>query len=154
MLRLIQAHLASAGKLNHGDRTPAFFVKVRTRNALGLERRDLGFHVIAHKIKLMPAIVPRGMNSQLGRRQSEDQPSMAYIDERKTKNIAQKNAIRLRILAIDDDMRAKDHVFSPFYAACYSAVGSSAVNGEQQGFSVAWNSINSRRIPSGSWRLN
>jgi hypothetical protein len=34
-------------------------------------------------------------------------------------------------------------------SAAYSA-GSSAVNGEQHGFSVAWKFINSRRIPSGS----
>lgn len=32
--------------------------------------------------------------------------------------------------------------------------GSSAVNGEQQGFSVAWKFITSVRMPSGSYRLS
>ncbi len=34
------------------------------------------------------------------------------------------------------------------------SAGSSAVNAEQQGFSVAWRFINSARMPSGSYMLN
>jgi hypothetical protein len=54
-------------------------------------------------------ILLRGMYGNLRRRQSENQPAVADIDVRELEHIAQKFAVALGILAVDDGMRASDH---------------------------------------------
>jgi hypothetical protein len=39
-----------------------------------------GLDVVADQVKLMPAVTVSGMHSQLGRGQSENQPSSARVD--------------------------------------------------------------------------
>src|SRR5262249_6811088 len=42
-------------------------------------------------------------------RQSEDEPTVAYVDVRQLQGVAQKSAVSLRILAVDDRMRSSNH---------------------------------------------
>src|SRR5262249_22691719 len=42
-------------------------------------------------------------------RQSEDEPTVAYVDVRQLQGVAQKSAVSLRIRAVDDRMRSGNH---------------------------------------------
>src|SRR5262245_39923147 len=42
-------------------------------------------------------------------RQSKDEPTVAYVDVRQLQGVAQKSAVSLRILAVDDRMRSRNH---------------------------------------------
>src|SRR5262249_35512160 len=42
-------------------------------------------------------------------RQSEDEPTVAYVDVRQLQGVAQKSAVSLWILAVDDRMRSRNH---------------------------------------------
>src|SRR5262245_35464022 len=42
-------------------------------------------------------------------RQSEDEPTVAYVDVRQLQGVAQKSAVRIRIRAVDDRMRSGNH---------------------------------------------
>jgi len=53
------------------------------------------------------------MESGLCRRHREDQPAVAGVDGRKSKDIPKKGAISFHVLAVDDHMSARDHEVSP-----------------------------------------
>jgi hypothetical protein len=68
-----------------------------------------GVQIVTHEIQLLRAIPFGGVNRHFGRRQREDQPSATGIHGGKSQNIAEKCAISLRIPAVYDYMRSKDH---------------------------------------------
>jgi hypothetical protein len=49
------------------------------------------------------------MQGSLGRRQSEDKPTVAGIDGVEAENIAKKCAVRVGILGVYDDVRPRNH---------------------------------------------
>jgi hypothetical protein len=49
------------------------------------------------------------MNAHFSGRQLEDEPSTTRIDGAKVENVAKEGAIRVRILAVEQKMRAVDH---------------------------------------------
>jgi hypothetical protein len=49
------------------------------------------------------------MECRFCRRQSKDQPSVTGIDGRKPEHIAKEGAVRLCILAVDDDVCSRNH---------------------------------------------
>src|SRR4051794_2470159 len=104
MFRLIQAHLASAGKLHLRDRAPSLFLNRRTLDPLLYERSHLCFQIVAHEVKFMCAVIARWMDCGLSRRQCEDKPAMTGIDVFKAEDIAEEGAVRLRIFAIENDV--------------------------------------------------
>src|SRR5258707_7073733 len=114
MLRLVETDFASAGKPDHGDRAPSGFLHFRTADTLRRECRDLGLEIVTHEIELVLVTSFGGMNCHFCRRQREDEPSMASVHGGESENVPEEGTIGLRILAVDDDVRAKDHEPPPF----------------------------------------
>ncbi len=79
MLRMIETHFTSAGKLELGDGTPSCFLYLGAPDALLLQRGYLRFQIITHEIELVTLIRFVGMNRGFRRRQREDEPSVAGV---------------------------------------------------------------------------
>src|SRR6266850_1117117 len=116
MLRLVKTDFASAGKPDLDDRTPSGFLHVRTPHTFLPKCRNLGLQIGAHEIEFVPVILFGRMNRHFCRRQREDQPSVASVHRCKSKDVTKEGAISRRILAVYDDMPAKDHELCPFSA--------------------------------------
>jgi hypothetical protein len=113
MLRLIKAHLAASWEPNLGDRAPSLFVHPRTLHARFTKCCHLGLQVVTHEIQLMPAILISGMKCGLCWRKSKDQPPTPGIHRRKMQDVPEEGTVRIRVFAIYDYMRARDHGFPP-----------------------------------------
>src|SRR5580658_2635223 len=109
MFWLVEAQIAAARQLDPCDRAPSFLVHFGTSDAALAKRLQFGLEVVAHEIQLVRPIAVAGMERRLRRRQRKNQPSMARIHRRETKNVPEERPIRIGILAVDDDMRPEDH---------------------------------------------
>src|SRR6266478_1624788 len=109
MLRLIQADFTSAGKTDLCDRTPSGFLHVRHTDTLLSECHDLGLQVVTHEIEFVPLTLVGRVNGHFCRREREDQPPVASVYRGKSKGVPAEGTISRRILAIENDMRTKDH---------------------------------------------
>ncbi len=109
MCGLVQANFAATGKSDLCNRSPPFFVDRRANDAFSRQTSHLGRKVFAHEIQFMAIVVFGRMKSRFCRGQSEDQPAVTGIDGRQPKHLAKKDAVRLRILAVDDDMCTRNH---------------------------------------------
>src|SRR5216110_2796087 len=76
MLRLVKTDLASAGKPDSGERSPSFFVNLRTLDALLRKCQHLRGQIVTQKIKLVPVILLAGMERRFRGRKRKNQPSM------------------------------------------------------------------------------
>jgi hypothetical protein len=110
MLWLIKANLASAGKANVRDQTPAFFVYFGEFNALLGKRSHLSFEGSAHEIEFMRTILGRRVECSLSRWEGENQPAMARIHGLESENVAEKCPIRFGIFSVDNYMSARNHM--------------------------------------------
>jgi hypothetical protein len=118
MSRLVKTDFAASGKLDLDNGTPSGFLYVRTPDALLSEHRNFGLQIITHEIEFEPVVLLGGMHRHFRRRQREDEPSVARVHGFKSQDIAEEGTISLRIFAVDNYMRAKDHglyLFSPEY---------------------------------------
>src|SRR5262249_17357400 len=106
---LVETYLAATGKPDLDDRAPSGFLHVRTRHPFLRQRRNLGLQVATHEIEVVAIILFRGMNRDFGRRQREDQPPVAGVDGRESKDVPEEGAISRRILTVDNCVRTKDH---------------------------------------------
>src|SRR5271167_381908 len=108
MFCLVDSYLAASGKGEGSKFSPTLFVHVRDLHILRFEifqgRRD----VIAHKVKLMLAVLLGIMERGFDWRHGEDQPAVAGINRGKLKHIAKEGPVSFRILRVDNDMRAVD----------------------------------------------
>src|ERR1700730_7584886 len=109
MLRLVEADFTSAGQPDLCNRAPSGFLQVRHTDTLPRERDDLGLQVVAHEEEFVPFSVFDGMNGHFCGRQREDQPPVASVYRGKSEDVSAESAISRRVLAVDDDMRTKDH---------------------------------------------
>jgi hypothetical protein len=50
------------------------------------------------------------VNSSFSRRQGEDQPAMTRVNKSETEDIAEKCAIRISVLTVDNHVSANDHL--------------------------------------------
>jgi hypothetical protein len=114
MFRLVEADLASAGKLDSDDRTPSLFLHRRTLYSFFRECRDLCIEIVTHEIKFVPVVRFRGMNGDLCGRQREDQPAMAGVHGGEPEGVAQEGAVGRCVGAAYDNVCAKDHRRLPF----------------------------------------
>jgi hypothetical protein len=69
-----------------------------------------GLQVIAHQVEFMPIVLLGGMEGRLRlrRQQGENQPTFTGVHGRKSQDVAKEGAVGLRVLAVDDNMRAVD----------------------------------------------
>jgi hypothetical protein len=109
MLRLVQANLAATGKRNAGDGSPPLLLDGGTRYAPFRQALHFGRKVFAHEVELMAAVVFGRVKRRFGWGQSEDQPSVAGVDRCESEHVAEEGAVGLCILAVDDDMCARNH---------------------------------------------
>ena len=109
MFGLIQANFAASRKPDGCDRSPSFFLNRRANDVFSRQASHLRLKVFTHKVELMAIILFGRMEGCFGWRQGEYQPAMAGIDRHQTQHIAKEGAVCLRILAINDDMCARDH---------------------------------------------
>jgi hypothetical protein len=79
MLGLIESDLASARKQDFSERTPSFFMYLRTRDALPGQSCDLRLQIVTHEIEFVPVILCIGMYRDFAWRQRENQPSTACV---------------------------------------------------------------------------
>jgi hypothetical protein len=109
MPRLVKADFAASRQADRSDRSPPFFMNLRTRYALLAKRLDLSPQILTHEIKLVPAILRGWMKRGFRRGQREDQPSATGVHGRKSENIPEEYAISFRIFAVYDYMSAENH---------------------------------------------
>src|SRR4051812_6795943 len=109
MLRLIQAHSATAWQEQCRYLPPALFVHASALHTLGLQLRHGDRKVIAHQVEFGPLVARSWVERRLTRRKRKDQPPMPCIDRVKAKHVAEKITISLGVLAVEDKMRSIDH---------------------------------------------
>jgi hypothetical protein len=107
--RMKSANFAASGKLDLCDRAPPGFLDCRKGDAPCRQEHHLDFEIFTHEVEFRATVVLGRMKRGFCRRQSEDQPSVTGVDGREPKHIAKEDAVRLRILAVDDDMSARNH---------------------------------------------
>src|SRR5713226_9572531 len=106
---LVETHFASAGKPDLDDRTPSGLLRLRTPDALRLERQYLGLEIVTHEIEFVPVTVLGRVDRHFCRRQREDQPTVASVHGSKSEDVPQESSVSSCILAVYDYMGAKDH---------------------------------------------
>src|SRR5262245_13249112 len=109
MLGLVAADFTSAGKTDLCDRTPSGFLHIRHADTLLSECDDLRLQIVTHEKQFVPLNLFGRMNSNLCRRQREDEPSVASVHRGKSEDVPTEGAISRRILAVEDYMRTKNH---------------------------------------------
>jgi len=110
MLRLIQADIASTGKPHLRNETPSFFLDFRALNALLREGSHFGFQIPAHEIELMDTIFFGRVKRSFCRRQGENEPPVTRIHGFEAKDIAEKCAVFLSVLSVNNYVGARDHL--------------------------------------------
>ena len=115
MFRLIEADLASAGKLHLCNGTPSCFLNGGALNVLLCEGGHLGFQVVAHEIEFVgtTTIFAGRVECGLCGRQGEDQPAVTCIDGLEPEDVAEEGAVRIGVFAVEDYVSARDHWNSP-----------------------------------------
>src|SRR5215831_3108276 len=110
---MVETDLAPAWQLDFGNRTTSDFLHIRTADAFLSEICHLGLQIFAQEVEFVYVVSVGRVERGLCRRHREDQPAVACVDGRKSKNIPKKGAVCFRILAVDDHMSARDHEVSP-----------------------------------------
>src|SRR5208283_1753260 len=77
---LVEADAAAAGECQLRKNSPALFLHGAQLNFMFLQRLHSGFEVVAHEIEFVSVVFFVRMESGLGGRQREDQPSVAGVD--------------------------------------------------------------------------
>src|SRR6202051_411359 len=114
MFRLIEADLASTGKLHLCYGAPSCFLNGGALNVLLCEGGHLGFQVIAHEIEFVGNTTFAGrVECGFRGRQGKDQPALARIDGLEAENVAEECAVCFGVFAVEDYVRARDHWNSP-----------------------------------------
>ncbi len=104
---LVNAELPAAGEMQLREQTPASVADRLTGNLVFLQTSDELFDVVAHQIKFVRVILT-GMHGHFGRRQAEDEPTVADIHVSELEDVAQQGAVGFRILAVNNGMSAGD----------------------------------------------
>jgi hypothetical protein len=110
MLGLIKADLASTGKPHLRDGTPSLFLNFRALNALLFEGSHFDLQIVTHEIKFVSTTLIGRVDCGFSRRQGENQPAMTCIHGFEAEDIAEKYAICLGILTVDNYVSTRDHL--------------------------------------------
>jgi hypothetical protein len=69
--------------------------------------------VVAHQVELVPPARLVGVDADLGRRQRKDLPALAGVDAAVAQRLPEEAADRLRVLRVEQHVRADDHGHLP-----------------------------------------
>ncbi len=105
MFWLVKPKLAPARKRDLGDGPPSLFVYFGTLDASFAEALHFRLKIVTDQVEFMTAILPR-MKGCLGRREGENQPSVAGVHRAQSEDIAEKGTIGVGIFGVNDDMSA------------------------------------------------
>ena len=114
MLWLVQAHLDASWTPEADRPTPVLVHNRRDElDAFGLQLVDRALDVVAHQEELVVSDGPSPpgprMDSELGRRQREDQPTLARIHEAKAEHVPEEGPRRLGVVDVEQRVDAGDH---------------------------------------------
>lgn len=109
MFGLVQADFTASGKRYSGQASPLDRLDRRTGDLVFRQPRHGRPEVITHEEKFVKIIFLRWMEGSFGRRQSKDQPAVSGVDCGKLENVAEKGAISLGILAVNNHVGTGDH---------------------------------------------
>ena len=109
MFWLIEANIASTGKLQLRNEAPSRFLNFRVRNILPGERSHFSFQIVAHEIEFVDTF-RRRVECGFCRRQGEDQPAMTRIHGFEPEDVAEKGAVRLSVFAVENYVSAGNHL--------------------------------------------
>jgi Erythromycin esterase len=114
MLRLIEAHLAAAGNAKTDRAAPVLLLGRRDElDAFPLQLVDRPVEVMAHEEELViadrTAPTRSGMDTELGRRQGEDQPALSGVHEAKPEYVSKECSRSLRVVDVEQSVNAGDH---------------------------------------------
>src|SRR5260370_41459647 len=110
MLRLIKADFASTGKPHLRNGTPSRFLNFRALNVFLREGSHFGFQIVAHEIEFVDTLLIGRVECGFCRRQGEDQPAMTRIHGLEPEDVAEKCAVRLGVLTVDNYVSARNHL--------------------------------------------
>jgi hypothetical protein len=107
--RLVEADVAGARHAQAGDEAPPLGAhRGRELDAPALQLCKRGPQIVAHQVQTAVTNRP-GVDGELTRRQSEDQPAAAGVDGRKLQHLAEERPRRLGVLGVKDRVGAPDH---------------------------------------------
>ncbi len=119
MFRLVEPDAATTRQGNCGHDPPTCFLNLGAGYVFALQHRNEGSQIIAHQIQYRSEHSISGaelggtsigwMDCCFSRGHSENQPAVAGIDGRKSKNIAKKCPVRFRISTMQQKMRTDNH---------------------------------------------
>ena len=107
MSRLVKAQLAATWQRNHGNPSPALVSNNPTLYLLPSEKTHSCIEVVTHEEETVLGIFLGGlcgMNSYLGGRKSENQPSVSCIHVMEFENIPEEVAIGFGVDTVEDDV--------------------------------------------------
>jgi hypothetical protein len=98
-----RAELDPAGEADGRQQAPALVAdRPGDLDALGPEGGHGGGDVVAQQIQLGPAAFLGGVDGELGRRQREDQPAAARVDQPGPEDLGQGRLGRVGVVAVED----------------------------------------------------
>src|ERR1035437_2152429 len=147
MARLVEPKVPAAGQRHMREQAPALVLYRRAGRTVLRQLLNHGLDIGTHQIELMDVVAVRRMNGDFRWGKAENKPPMPGVDAGELEEIAQKGTVWLRILAVDNRMRAGNHWDMPF-PTTYShkrtpRVRAGAAN---PGF-APWDMIPNRRVP-------
>jgi hypothetical protein len=103
---LIDAERPPTGEPEPDQQAPSLVLNRPTPNIVPLHLRHERFHVVAHQVKLVTVVFVRRVDGDFRRREADNQPPASDINVRQPEHVAQKCAVSICVLAVDDGMRA------------------------------------------------
>jgi hypothetical protein len=76
---------------------------------LSLQRFHRRLEVVAHEVQFVHIVLFGRMKRSFRRRQRKDEPAVTGVHRAKFEDIAEEGAVRLRVLAVNDDVGSGDH---------------------------------------------
>src|SRR2546429_5849367 len=110
MLGLVQPNASSAGQGDPGDASPAFLIEWPGDGDFSpLQFLCRRLDVLAQQVELVILLLLGGVDRNLRGWKCEDEPTAARIHGVKPEDIPKKRAVRLGIVAVDQNVRARNH---------------------------------------------
>jgi hypothetical protein len=109
MFRLVETDLASTRKQHLGDGTPSLFLNFRALNVPLREGGHLSFQIVTHEIQFVGAVPFGWVDCGFCRGQGEYQPAMTRVDRLEPENVVKECAVRIRVLAVNNHVSARNH---------------------------------------------
>src|SRR5207237_5732943 len=110
MLGLVQPNACAAGQGDPGDASPALLIEWPGDGDLSpLQFLCRRLDVLAQQVELVIALLLGRVDRKLCGRECEDEPTAARIHGVKPEYVSKERAVRLGIVAVDQNVRARNH---------------------------------------------